>query len=631
MPARDQRAADHRPAAGSATPVRLSRTADFAPETPQATPGQTDSVLSFSIAGAQIETYQADRPTRFGRYELRRLLGKGGMGEVWEAFDTKLERTVALKRILGAQALNPEALARFQREAKTLAALDHPNILPLLDHGDVQGVPFFTMPLAAGGSLHQRREECRGNPRLFVACFLKVVDAVHHLHEKGRLHRDLKPSNLLFGDDEKPFVADFGLARLAEAEDQGLTNPGAVVGTLPYMAPEQVTGKLADIDRRTDIWALGVILYEVLAGKRPFAGEDQETLAGQIVAAAPERPRQLNPKLDANLERIILHCLKKQPHERYATAAQLAEDLKRWQQGRWLKYAPWIDFTTRAVAITTSRLSLSAAALVALSFALFFAFNRPKPPTEEEQFLERIKPLQERFAQGETVELIGATGPPKAGWLAVGQHARELLHDTVPFTVRTRSRAFLEVFRCPPGSQFHLEAEMKFTPDGSTPACGCFVGHLASSMTRTTRHAYCVIEAARSSSASAGERWAGGARFFSFHLTKGELPTGYVSKALPGNAIAGEPFGKWSRIELELGAHALEGTVQSTEAARLPWPLGFQAELASYFPEAAVAKLPGGVGLYACQGEVAVRNLQIRRLSVVSKPRTPPQGGLRPG
>jgi WD40 repeat protein len=277
----------------------------------------------------------------FGDYELMEEIARGGMGIVYRAKQISLNRVVALKMILSGELASENDVRRFRAEAEAAAGLDHPHIVPIYEIGEHHGQHYFSMKLIEGGNL----SKASGLPlREKVQLLLTIARAVHYAHQRGILHRDLKPANILLSAEKTgsqaeasgssaliPYVTDFGLARRAEG-DSGQTRSGAIVGTPSYMAPEQARGeKILTIS--VDVFALGAILYEMLAGEPPFrAATIVETLR-KVVEDEPEFPRKSNPRVDRDLETICLKSLRKEPAQRYESAAALADDLERWLGG----------------------------------------------------------------------------------------------------------------------------------------------------------------------------------------------------------------------------------------------------------------------------------------------------------
>lgn len=263
-------------------------------------------------------------PRLFADYELRERIATGGMGVVFRAWHPALAREVALKMIRVGQLAGVEEVRRFRLEALAAARLDHPNIVPILEIGEQDGVQYFTMKLAEGGSLAGRKLETRAA----VALLSKVARAVHHAHQRGVLHRDLKPSNILLDPTGAPMVADFGLARLAQGSD--ITLSGAAIGTPAYMAPEQASGG-AGFTTVSDVFSLGSVLYTLLIGVPAFGGvSDYETMRCVI----EEEPPRIAGLVGVDLEAIVMKCLEKEPARRYRSAAALADDLDCWLAGK---------------------------------------------------------------------------------------------------------------------------------------------------------------------------------------------------------------------------------------------------------------------------------------------------------
>src|SRR5262245_6665736 len=270
---------------------------------------------------------------RITGYEVEAILGQGGVGVVFRARDLRLGRPVALKMLLAGAYAGPTELARFQREAEAVASLCHANIVQSYEVGDYEGRPYFTMELVDGGSLDQRLAGVPQPPHQAAALLAILAEAVHAAHQAGMVHRDLKPANILLTPDGTPKIADFGLARRCEGSSTGLTLSGAPLGTPSYMAPEQAQGQSRAIGPTTDVYALGAILYECLTGRPPFRAGTAAATLQQVVADEPIAPRRLNPSAPRDLETVCLKCLHKEPHRRYHSAQELADDLRRFERG----------------------------------------------------------------------------------------------------------------------------------------------------------------------------------------------------------------------------------------------------------------------------------------------------------
>ena len=272
---------------------------------------------------------------RVGPYEILASLGAGGMGEVYHARDSRLDRAVAIKVLTSSRGATPVELERFQREAKAIARVGHPHICTLHDVGQQDGMAFLVMELLEGETLAERLE--RGLLPLDRALVIgiQIAEALDAAHSKGVIHRDLKPSNVMLTASGVKLL-DFGLAKLRDADyddsaqkstkSLALTDEGTVLGTLPYMAPEQVEGRQADA--RTDVFALGVVLYEMTTRRQPFQGKSRASLAAAILTHDPPPVSSLAAAAPASLDRIVKKCLAKDPDERWQSARDLASALQ---------------------------------------------------------------------------------------------------------------------------------------------------------------------------------------------------------------------------------------------------------------------------------------------------------------
>ncbi len=265
-------------------------------------------------------------------YEVLGTLGRGGMGVVYKARQVRLSRDVALKMVLAGAHATPEDRARFLAEAEAAAALSHPGVVQVYECGVHAGQPYLAMEYCHGGSLADRLRDTPLPPREAAALLAAVADAVQAAHDRGIVHRDLKPANVLLAAGGTPKVSDFGLAKRVEG-GAGLTATGAVLGTPSYMAPEQAGGAKA-VGPAADVYALGAVLYECLTGRPPFKAATAVETVLQALHQEPAAVRSLNPQVPADLETICHKCLQKEPHRRYASAAALADDLRRWLDGR---------------------------------------------------------------------------------------------------------------------------------------------------------------------------------------------------------------------------------------------------------------------------------------------------------
>lgn len=298
-----------------------------------------------------------------GGYELLAVLGQGGMGVVYKARQLNPPRLVALKMIRTGQLASANEMRRFRTEAETAATLDHPRVVPIYEVGEHEGRLFYTMKLIEGGSLAERLDDYRDDPRAVARLMSALARAVHHAHQRQVLHRDLKPANVLLDTEGRPHIVDFGLAKwLAAASevdeersddsvDGDATEPGVLVGTPGYMAPEQAQcpTTAAGVTTATDVHGLGAVLYALLTGRPPYRGLNLLTTFEQVLRHDPPVPRSLNAKVDRDLQTVCLKCLEKEPARRYGSAEALAEELDRWLAGESILARPtgWLERSGR--------------------------------------------------------------------------------------------------------------------------------------------------------------------------------------------------------------------------------------------------------------------------------------------
>jgi formylglycine-generating enzyme required for sulfatase activity/tRNA A-37 threonylcarbamoyl transferase component Bud32 len=329
--------------------------------------GVKDSTLPHIRQGrGAAETAPARLPTPAG-YEVLGELGRGGMGVVYKARQLKANRVVALKMILDSRPADLAEKVRFQIEVEAIASLRHAHVVQLLEAGEHEGRPYFSLEFCDGGNLAQLLRRRPLPPAEAAGLVEKLARAAHAAHSRGVVHRDLKPANVLLTADGEPKIADFGLAKRTDA-DGSLSQSGAVIGTPSYMAPEQASGKVREVGPATDVYALGAILYECFTGRPPFQGETAFDTVRLVLSEEPVPPSRLNRKLPRDLETICLKCLHKEASQRYGSAEALAEDLRRYRAGEPIAARP-VGMTERALKWARRRPAAAGLVFVAVVLA----------------------------------------------------------------------------------------------------------------------------------------------------------------------------------------------------------------------------------------------------------------------
>ncbi|KAF0246382.1 MAG: serine/threonine protein kinase [Planctomycetota bacterium] len=370
----------------------------------------------------------AEPRNAFGRYVRVSRLGSGGMGEVWKGWDRELGRWVALKFL---KQDDPAEIARFEREARLVAGLSHPNIASVYEIGERDGRHFIAMQLVPGATLSGR---WKGPLRDGVRLLRDASRAVQHAHEQGVIHRDLKPANLMADPAGRVYVMDFGLARPAGGASS-ISATGSVVGTPGYMAPEQAEGGPAGVDARADVYGLGATLYEMFTGRPPFSGKDVYEILMKVAGTDPVPPRLAVRGLDPDLDTIVLRCLEKERERRYASAAELADDLDRWLEGR-----PIVARPASAIYLATKWARRHRALVTVGAFGLFLAagiaaYLGPKLFAEKKdrQRAEREK-VEQAVSSAETEEALRELGALQADILLARQGFSIAANDPVRVT-----------------------------------------------------------------------------------------------------------------------------------------------------------------------------------------------------
>lgn len=335
-------------------------------------------------------------------YEILEMLGKGGMGVVYKARHVHLQRLVALKMILPGQHLSQDSTyrERFRNEARSVAQFQHPHLVQIYEVGEHDGLPYFSLELLEGGSLNQKTAGTPQSAAEAATLVETLARAVNYAHQKGVVHRDLKPSNILLMTDGTPKVADFGLAKQMD-QDSGHTEEGGILGTPSYMAPEQAWGLSSAAGPAADIYALGAILYEMLTGRPPFKAATKWETVQLVRNQEPVPPRRLVPQVPRDLELICLKCLQKEPLQRFPRALDLAEELRRFLDGRPIRTRPtplWEQawkFARRRPAVA----SLIAVSVIALTSLVLYLDQRARIAQRDLDEQVRILDLRAKVQQ----------------------------------------------------------------------------------------------------------------------------------------------------------------------------------------------------------------------------------------
>ncbi len=343
-------------------------------------------------------------------FEIESTLGRGGMGVVYKAKQTGLNRVVALKMLLAGQFADPNLRARFLLEAESVAALEHPGIVKVYTVDQTaDGHPYLAMEFVPGGTLADRIKANGPLPATAATELLaKLADAVAHAHSRGVVHRDIKPLNVLLTAEGEPRLTDFGLAKVGRAE-QNLSVTGQVLGTPAYMAPEQAAGKVREVGTAADVYALGAVLYDVLTGRPPFSGDSQAVTLHKVINEEPLRPRKHNPAIPHDLETICLKCLEKDPAKRYPTAQALAADLLRYLRNEPISVRPagalergykWVK---RNKVVAGAMAAVSLALLVGASVSLGFGLEANKQAKEAKKKKQEADSANALSQQNESI------------------------------------------------------------------------------------------------------------------------------------------------------------------------------------------------------------------------------------
>ncbi len=346
-------------------------------------------------------------------YEILGELGRGGMGVVYKARQIALNRVVAIKMILAGVNAGPSVIARFLTEAQAVARFQHPNLVQVFEIGEFDGMPFFTLAYVEGGTLSTKIAREPQPPKYAAETVEQLARAMQYAHDRGIAHRDLKPANILIAPDGMPKITDFGLAKELEG-DSGQTQSGQIMGTPSYMSPEQAEGRL-DVGHPADVYALGAILYDLLTGRPPFAGSSVLDTLEMVRTREPVPPGQLTGKLPRDLETVCLKCLQKDVAKRYPSAGALADDLRRFLEGRPIVARP-VGKVEQAVRWAKRKPALAGVVSLGIAFVVALMVLVPLLLVAEGRATASAKEANEAklFAQGKQKEAEDARADEEA-------------------------------------------------------------------------------------------------------------------------------------------------------------------------------------------------------------------------
>ncbi len=365
------------------------------------------------------------RGQEFGEYHIVAEVARGAMGIVYRAEQKSLGREVALKVLLAGEHASDAEIRRFTREAQALARLKHPNIVPIYDIGEVNGRHFFTMDFIEGQTLSQELSERQLTVTEALHIIEQVADAVAAAHTRGVIHRDIKPSNIMLDSDGGVHIMDFGLAKSTGTETKH-TRDGTTIGTPAYMPPEQAKGDISRVDERSDLYSIGAVLYEMLAGRPPFGGTNLLEIVLAVINEDPPPPRSVNPRLPRELETIVVKCMEKDPARRYHTAAELRDEIRRYRDGEPIRAQP-PSFLYRARKMVRRHwVALSMVATVLIVAAGAYGYVTYILQQQEIERVEGSKPQWKQIARCEF-----DPGPKTTDWQAIRSSYADAYLDPV--------------------------------------------------------------------------------------------------------------------------------------------------------------------------------------------------------
>jgi serine/threonine protein kinase len=593
-------------------------------------------------------------PPAIPGYRVVRELGRGGMGEVYEVVSEKLNVTFALKTIRPDR-VSQRFLTRFLTEARTMTQLDHPHIARIYFYGETDDGPYFTMRYLPDGTLDQRMPDFQRDPHRAVKLMADLAGAVSYLHSKGFIHRDLKPHNILFVNDV-PYVSDFGLAKeFGDDSERGSYDSGpmsaatvdsisqaetvdrhednrrlamptyGIVGTLPYMSPEQLLNRGEQISARTDIWALGVMLYELLTGHRPFEADDREILSELIKKEEPHPIQIGKSPADPELERIVRRCLAKNPNDRYASADLLERDLRRWlgeserpveatNRPNWFVRHPFV----------------SIAGLLTIAAAVFLIIHYwPRPAAAD----DRIAQAKQKLIEGQTATFIGEKWPTKLPLTVISGKDRAVIREGPDgsVTIEAFQPVLVQFFDDPGIDSYTFRVEIRYNGRDFGDRVGVYVGHQKFSTPDGDKHFFLPMtfnDHVRDPDAAKGLKAPPtsmqGVREVQavLHESQAGAPGSFSPFTFQGGR---RPFqtpkqngeDEWHKLEVVARPNQWEFRFEGTPAVKVPVPIAKHVidELQRWHKGAEPFPLTlnsrGGLGLFIFAGTASFRNAEI--------------------
>jgi eukaryotic-like serine/threonine-protein kinase len=561
-------------------------------------------------------------------YTIIDKLGNGGVGIVYKAMDLDLNRVVALKTLRAGHRAEGPALERFHREAQAMAQLDHPHIVPIYGEGTFEGQPYFTMKFMSGGSLAERLDCFQRSRGAAVGLLLKLARAVQYLHDKKILHRDLKPLNILLGEGDEPYVSDFGLAKFLDA-DLELTHTGEVFGTLPYMAPEQATGQVSKFGPATDVWALGVMLYQLLYGCRPFRGAVREELLQNILTADPE-PTEPQAGVDRALQAVVLKCLVKEPTQRFASAGELAEELQRWlnNEKTLTRPASWpqcLGRTARRHPLKVATLAL--VGLTAVAALLLAYLLDPR---------RAVREMQQELAEGRAVWVVDPAGKLRwSRWRAGTTGIIEHVPGARTIGLQTHTLSLLEILPDLVQDSYEFRALVRHE-DSDQGEVGLFFGLKELPGRSGSVLFFCSFTFDDVQENSAAKVYGGNPASLNLNLyreedRKRELPPVGLGRRRGGKPMYFKPTllqgdrAAWHPLLVSVTPEAIQVNWQDTNGiqTRVLTRQDYLQRAQEWFNNRQEVHVPaqefpprGGVGLLLLSGEASFKDVEIRPLSV---------------